>query len=111
MDAHIGRGDLEAGADAATQLTMVAGLTMSKRHRAEALFATGKVASAYSRDEATSILRQAAQTFSEASLGLQACRARMELARALVERDRPVAISEVRRPGGVRPAGRSARCR
>lgn len=96
VDAHIGRGDLEAGADAATQLTMVAGLTMSKRHRAEALFATGKVASAYSRDEATSILRQAAQTFSEASLGLQACRARMELARALVERDRPVAISEAR---------------
>ena len=96
VDAQIGRGDLEAAADAATQLTMVAGLTKSKRHRAEALFATGKVAAAYSRDEATSILRQAAQTFSEASLGLQACRARMELARALVERDRPVAISEAR---------------
>jgi len=94
--AHIGRGDLETAADAAAQLTMVAGLTKTKRHRAEALFATGKVASAYSRDEATSLLRQDAQTFSEASLGLQACRARMGLARALVERDRPVAISEAR---------------
>ena len=96
VDAHIGRGDLEAAADAAAQLTVVAGLTKSKRHRGEALFAAGKVASAYSRDEATSVLRQAAQTFSEASLALQACRARMELARALVERDRPVAISEAR---------------
>jgi DNA-binding NarL/FixJ family response regulator len=96
VDAHIGRGDLEAAADAAAQLTVVAGLTKSKRHRGEALFAAGKVASAYSRDEAISVLRQAAQTFSEASLALQACRARMELARALVERDRPVAISEAR---------------
>ena len=96
VDAHIGRGDLEAATDAAAQLTVVAGLTKSKRHRGEALFAAGKVASAYSRDEATSVLRQAAQTFSEASLALQACRARMELARALVERDRPVAISEAR---------------
>jgi DNA-binding NarL/FixJ family response regulator len=96
VEAQIGRGDLEAAADAATHLTMVARLTKSKRHRAEALFATGKVAAAYSRDEAISILRQAAQTLSEASLGLPACRARMELARALVERDRPVAISEAR---------------
>ena len=115
VDAHIDRGDLEAAADAAAQLTIVAGLTNSKRHRAEALFATGKVAAAYSRNEAASVLRQAAQTFSEASMALQACRARIELARALVERDRPVAISEARaaltafeRMGAVRDADGAA---
>jgi hypothetical protein len=74
VDAQIDRGDLEAAGDAAAQLTVVAGLTNSKRHRAEALFATGKVAAAYSRDDAASVLRQAAKAFSEASLALQACR-------------------------------------
>jgi DNA-binding NarL/FixJ family response regulator len=96
VDADLRRGDLAAAADAATKLTTTAALTKSRRHQADALFAAGKVASAEGRPEATSTLREAALCFSAASMALQACRARMELARALVQRDRPVAISETR---------------
>lgn len=96
VDAQIGRGDLEAAADAAARVAKVATLTKSTRHLGEALFAIGKVAAAGSQEDAASVLRQAARTFSEVSLALQACRARLALARVLAERDRPVAISEAR---------------
>lgn len=95
VDAQIGCGDIGAAADAADRVTKVSELTKSRRHLGEALFASGKVMAASSEDSA-SVLRQAARTFSEASLALQACRARMELARVLVHRDLPVAISEAR---------------
>ena len=96
VDADLRREDPAAAADATSKLTTTAALTKSRRHQADALFAEGKVASAEGRPEATSILRRAARAFSEASMALQACRARMELARTLVARDRPVAISEAR---------------
>ena len=96
VDAQIAGGDLDAASDAAEEIAGVAALTKSRRHAGEALFAKGKVATARGDDEAEEILRAAARAMSEASLALPACRARMELARALVDRDRPVAISEAR---------------
>jgi DNA-binding CsgD family transcriptional regulator len=96
VDAHIGRGDLVAAADSVTRIEEVAEVTKSKRHLAEALFAKGKLAAAGSDEGAPEILRAASRTFSEAAMALPACRARMELARTLVDIDRPVAISEAR---------------
>jgi tetratricopeptide (TPR) repeat protein len=89
IDAQIVRGALEAAADAAKQIAKIAALTKSKRHLGEALFAEGKVAAANSKEDAPGILREAARTLSEASIALPACRARMQLAQTLVDRDRP----------------------
>ena len=96
VDAHIALDDVDESARAAGEISRVAQLTKSKRHRGEALFAEGKVAALRSQDDAGSILREAARIFSEASLALPACRARMQLARTLAKSDRPVAISEAR---------------
>jgi DNA-binding CsgD family transcriptional regulator len=96
VDAQIAHEDLETASDSAHRIGEIAALTKSKRHLGEALFARGKVAAANSDPGAPETLRAAAQALSEASMALHACRARMELARTLVERDRPVAISEAR---------------
>lgn len=96
VDAYLEQQDLDAAANAARQIEEIAELTKSKRHLAEALFANGKLAAAQSEDGAPQILRDASRTFSEASMALPACRARMELARTLVESDKAVAISEAR---------------
>jgi DNA-binding CsgD family transcriptional regulator len=96
VDAHLAQGDLDAGTDAVRRVEEIAELTKSKRHLAEALFAKGKLAAARGDEAAGGMLRDAARTFSEASMALPACRARVELARALVDSDQPVAISEAR---------------
>jgi DNA-binding NarL/FixJ family response regulator len=96
VDAHLACGDLEAAADVAARLETIAGLTRSRRHQAEAVFAAGKVAAAHSQRQAGEMLREATRAFSESALPLQACRARMELARSLVDHERPLAISEAR---------------
>lgn len=96
VDAELGLGDLDAAERAAVRLSRVARMTKSRRHRAEALFATGKVAAARQRAPAVPMLRQAAQLFSEAAMALQACRARMLIARCLLEPDQALAISEAR---------------
>lgn len=115
VDAYLARGDATAAAEVSAQLSLVAEATMSARHRAEALFAAGKVAAVTDADAAVPALRLAARALNEASLALQACRARMELARALVGRDPAVAISEARsalaafdRLGAVPDADRAA---
>lgn len=59
-------------------------------------FREGQVGRGAVGRQAAQLLRDAARTFSEASIALPACRARMELARTLVDSDRPVAISEAR---------------
>lgn len=100
LDAHLARQDLDAAEGVAQRIEKIATLTRSSRHRGEAHFARGKLEAARSegRSEgrAAQLLRDAARAFSEASMALSACRARMELARALVESDRTVAISEAR---------------
>lgn len=94
VDAEIARSDLGAARAAADRLTEVAAVTGSRRHRGEALFAAGKVAAASSDPTAASVLREAARVLGEASLPLQACRARLALARVLAVADRPVAVTE-----------------
>src|SRR5215207_4336712 len=96
VDAQLGRRDHEAADRAAAQVRRVAMLTGSKRHEGEACFATGKVVAARSGDDAIPMLRRAALALSQASLALQACRARLALAQVLVDSDRSVAISEAR---------------
>jgi ATP/maltotriose-dependent transcriptional regulator MalT len=96
LDANLERRDVDAAADAARQIEEIAELTKSKRHLGEALFAKGKLAAVRSDEGASQFLRDASRTFSEASMALPACRARMELARTLVRSDRAVAISEAR---------------
>jgi DNA-binding NarL/FixJ family response regulator len=96
LDAEIVSGDLTAAAQVAKRIRKIASVTKSKRHNAEALYAKGKLAAALFKEESAAVLRAAASAFSEVGMALSACRARMQLARVLVESDRPVAISEAR---------------
>jgi DNA-binding NarL/FixJ family response regulator len=96
VDAHVATGDLDAASKSVQAIEDVAALTKSKRHEGEALFASGKVLAASGDPEASAMLRAAALAFSEASMALSACRARMELARTLLDTNRPLAISEAR---------------
>lgn len=96
VDAQLALGRLDDAAGTAATVERVAERTGSRRHRGEALFATGKVAASRRDPEAPGRLRDAARAFGEASLPLQACRARMALARSLVEANRPLAVTEAR---------------
>jgi DNA-binding CsgD family transcriptional regulator len=96
IDALVASGELDEAARCVEAIEDVATVTKSRRHEAEALFARGKVLAASGDDGAAAILHDAAKAFSEASMGLMACRARMAFARALLRIDRPVAISEAR---------------
>jgi ATP/maltotriose-dependent transcriptional regulator MalT len=96
VDAHLALGELEGAAARVSQIEEVARSTQSNRHRAEALLAEGKLAVAGGHEGGSEKLKQAARIFSDAALVLPACRARLELARSLAERDRGVAISEAR---------------
>ncbi|WP_166870828.1 LuxR family transcriptional regulator [Salinibacterium sp. ZJ450] len=97
VDAQLAAGDRAAAQVTTQRVTDVADRTHSTRHRAEALFARGKVAAAAGEPNAEAPLRDAARLFSECELGLQACRARVALARALAaEGDIPIAITEAR---------------
>jgi DNA-binding NarL/FixJ family response regulator len=96
LDAQIALTDLTGAAKTTEQIRHIASITKSKRHQAEALFAAGKLAGALDQNDAARLLRDAATTFSKVGMALAACRTRMQLARALVDRDPPVAISEAR---------------
>jgi DNA-binding NarL/FixJ family response regulator len=96
VDAQISGGDNGGASKTVGAIEGVAARTGSNRHEGEALFARGKLLAALSDADAPQVLRAAALKLSEASMGLTACRARMELARTLVDSDRPVAISEAR---------------
>jgi DNA-binding CsgD family transcriptional regulator len=96
VDACISARHLNAAATAVKAIQDVATLTGSNRHAAEALFSEGKLLSARGDATAANVLRTAALRLSEASMALDACRARMELARTLSESNKPVAISEAR---------------
>jgi DNA-binding CsgD family transcriptional regulator/tetratricopeptide (TPR) repeat protein len=95
-DAEIAMGRLDAADRTAARLTTIAAVTGSRRHRGEALLASGKVAAAAGRPDAANLLRDAGAVLGAASMALPACRARMALARTLVDSDRPVAVTEAR---------------
>ena len=96
VDAYIARGDYDAAERSVRVLEEVATATKSKMHEGEALFARGKFLAATRDAGAPEMLRAAVLRLSEASMALTACRARMELARTLVDSEKPLAISEAR---------------
>lgn len=96
VSAALAAGDLSLAEASADSIAAMADLTGTALHRAQRDFALGKVALADGREGATKQLRTAAQTFAEAGAPLPACRARLDLARSMVERDRGLAITEAR---------------
>lgn len=96
VDAQLGCGNVEAADTAAETIEKVAALTASKRHQGEARFARGKILAVTADPQASEVLRDAAMAFSQASMALSACRARMALARTLSVVDRPRALTEAR---------------
>lgn len=96
VDAELTRGDVGGAIRAAKEVERISSLTRSRRHRAESLFAAGKVAAARSEPDASDLLREASKQLSACSLPLLACRARLARARTLSQNDRAVAVSEAR---------------
>ncbi len=96
VDAALEAGDAELAQDAASSIAALAAATDTALHRAHRDHAAGKVALARGGREATGLLRSAALGFAQAGGPLAACRARMDLARSLVENDRGLAITEAR---------------
>ena len=96
VDAALEAGDAELAQDAASRIADLAAATDTALHRAHRDHAAGKVALARVDGEATGLLRSAALGFAQAGSPLAACRARMDLARSLVEKDRGLAITEAR---------------
>lgn len=96
VDAALSAGDLPLAEASARNVAELAEVTGTALHRAQRDHAVGKVGLATGRADATSRLRSAAQAFAEAGAPLPACRARLDLARSLAERDRGLAITEAR---------------
>ena len=96
VDAALAAGDAGLAQDAAQRIADLAAATDTALHRAHRDHATGKVALARGDGEATGLLRSAALGFAQSGGPLAACRARMDLARSLVGKDRGLAITEAR---------------
>ncbi len=96
VDAALEAGDAELAQDAARRIADLAAATDTALHRAHRDHAAGKVALARGGGEATRLLRSAALGFAQSGGPLAACRARMDLARSLVEKDRGLAATEAR---------------
>ncbi len=96
VDAALEAGDVELAQDAAQRIADLAAATDTALHRAHRDHAAGKVALARGGGEATGLLRSAALGFAQAGAPLAACRARMDLGRSLVAKDRGLAITEAR---------------
>ena len=96
VDAALEAGDAELAQDAAQRIADLAAATDTALHRAHRDHAAGKVALARGGGEATRLLRSAALGFAQSGGPLAACRARMDLARSLVGKDRGLAITEAR---------------
>jgi DNA-binding NarL/FixJ family response regulator len=96
VDADLAVGDVVAAEQGAAEIARVADMTGSARHRAQATFAQAKVAAVHEDDDAVEHLRTACVRLAEAQAALDACRARLAYARAMVEHDRPVAVTEAR---------------
>ena len=96
VDAALAAGDLALAERTAAELSEAALTTGTILHRAQADFAAGKVLLAHADPEAATRLRASARAFAECGAPLAACRARLALARSLVDRDRGVAVTEAR---------------
>jgi DNA-binding NarL/FixJ family response regulator len=96
VDAALAAGDAGLAQDAAQRIADLAAATDTPLHRAHRDHAAGKVALARADGEAAGLLRSAALGFAQSGAPLAACRARMDLARSLVGKDRGLAITEAR---------------
>jgi DNA-binding CsgD family transcriptional regulator len=96
VDAALLAGDESSAQASARVLGEVAVTTGSRLHRAQHELALGRLALARGDIAAPGLLRAAARGFAEVGVPLPACRARMALARSLVETDRGVAVTEAR---------------
>ncbi|MET0828544.1 MAG: response regulator transcription factor [Microbacterium sp.] len=96
VDASLAAGDLLLAERTAAELADAARSTGTTLHRAQADFAGGKVLLAHGDPAAVTRIRAAARAFAECGAPLAACRARLALARSLVDRDRGIAVTEAR---------------
>lgn len=96
VDAALAAGDPSLAEVTSAELADVAAATGTTLHHAQADFAAGKLALAEGHPDASARLRAAARAFAECGAPLAACRARLALARSLVDRDRGVAVTEAR---------------
>jgi DNA-binding NarL/FixJ family response regulator len=96
VDAALAVGDSALAEVTSGELAEVAVATGTTLHKAQADFAAGKVLLAQGDPDAPARLRAAARAFAECGAPLAACRARLALARSLVDRDRGVAVTEAR---------------
>ena len=96
VDAALAGGDSALAEVTSGELAEVAVATGTTLHKAQADFAAGKVLLAQGDPDAPARLRAAAREFAECGAPLAACRARLALARSLVDRDRGVAVTEAR---------------
>jgi DNA-binding NarL/FixJ family response regulator len=96
VDAALAEGDPALAERTSGELADVARATGTTLHRAQSDFAAGKVLLAQGDPDAPARLRAGARAFAECGAPLAACRARLELARSLADRDRGVAVAEAR---------------
>ena len=96
VDAALAAGDLALAEQTSAELAHAALATGTTLHRAQADFAAGKVLMAQGDPGAATRLRASARSFAECGAPLAACRARLALARSLVDRDRGIAVTEAR---------------
>jgi DNA-binding NarL/FixJ family response regulator len=93
---HVAGDDLDSAREALDRLTAVAGGCKDERIRAGAELAAGRLRAAESDHRAVSHLQAAAGAFSALDLPLEAARAQLELARALVPGSPAGAVAEAR---------------
>jgi DNA-binding CsgD family transcriptional regulator len=115
VDGALGVGDVARAESACHRIEELASTTRTILHAAFRDHALGKVALAAGESEATRLLRSACLGFAKAGAPLQAGRARIAMARSLVDSDRGLAVAEARsalhvfdRMGATAEANRAA---
>lgn len=93
---HVARNDVDSAREALDRLTALAGSCKDKRLTAGAELAAGRLGAAEGDDRAVSHLQTAAEAFSALDLPLEAARAQLALARALVPASPAGAVAEAR---------------
>ena len=96
VEVHLGRGNVEAAAEAADRLRDVACAHPSLYPRACAALAWGRVCVASGTGDARACLHEALTLFSRAQMPAELARARLELARAVAAERPEVAVSEAK---------------
>jgi DNA-binding CsgD family transcriptional regulator/tetratricopeptide (TPR) repeat protein len=96
VDAAVGVDDVALAETACRRIEGLASLTGTRLHAAFRDHALGKIALVTGGSEATRLLRSACLGFARSGAPLQAARARIGMARSLVDGDRGLAVAEAR---------------